>query len=357
MPELRKDYFTNRLVLVSPERIKRPSDFLRADRGSNSGNVDSESISKDCPFCPGNEEMTPPAELVLVPRENLRLKLADSEGERVSGWNVRYFPNKYPAVSTESPIRYTDPPLQSEPAFGYHHVMIVTPRHEDTYFNLSVEQWIDILATVQDRVRWLYSKKTVSYVSVFINSGREAGASFSHAHLQTLTLTKLPPMIEEEAETIHRDMLELSTCSMCKVLSLETNGPRQILSTDYFVSFAPWASTHAYEFWIFPKRHETSFLKVSQKEIEDLSKMLRATLGALGSLLSKPAFNLAFHISSEKKTTKQIHWHLEIYPQIVKWAGLEKGSGVYVNPVPPEDAARVLGSGSRREIAQLIGIT
>ncbi len=351
MPELRKDYFTNRMVLISPERTKRPSDFVSKE------NDFTHLTSTNCPFCPGNELMTPAAELVLVSKDDTLLKLADSENDRVEGWNVRFFPNKFPAVSPDSDVKYSDPPLQGEPAFGYHHVMIVTPHHNATYFDLPVGQWVDVLATIQDRVRWLYSKKTVSYVSVFVNSGSEAGASFSHPHLQTLTLTRLPPLIQEEAETMHQDMVELSQCSMCRVLQLEINGPRKILQTDNFVAFAPWASTSAYEFWIFPKRHETSFLKVSQKEINDLAIMLRASLGALGAALSKPSFNLAFHISSEKKTTKQIHWHLEVYPQIVKWAGLEKGNHVYINQVSPESAAEVLGSAARKELAQIIGIS
>ncbi len=355
MPELRKDYFTRRLVLISPDRIKRPIELSGKKETKNE--VSSNVRSQECPFCPGNEQMTPAAELVLVAREDTLLKLADSDAERVGNWSVRYFPNKFPAVSIDSDVKYTDAPMQSEPAFGYHHVMIVTPNHSATFFTLPVEQWIDVLATVQDRVRWLYSKKTVGYVAVFVNSGFEAGASFGHPHLQTVTLTKLPPMIEEEAEAMHREMAEIGVCPMCKVLSLEINGKRQILATDNFVAFAPWASTHAYEFWIFPKHHETSFLKVSQKEIRDLATILRATLGALGNALSEPSFNIAFHISSEKKTTKQIHWHIEVYPQIVKWAGLEQGSGVYVNPVPPEYAAEVLGAASRKELALIIGIT
>ncbi len=301
--------------------------------------------------------MTPPAELVLVTREDSLLKLADSEEERVKDWTVRYFPNKFPAVSLDSEVKYSDSPLLGEPGFGYHHIMVLTPSHSTTFSTLPVEQWTDILATLQDRVRWLYSKKTVGYVSVFINSGYEAGASFSHPHLQTITLTKLPPVIEEEAQSVYASMMELSVCPMCKVLSIESAGQRKILSTEYFTAFAPWASTHAYEFWIFPKRHETSFLKVSQREIRDLATMLRASLGALGHVLREPAFNLAFHISSEKKTTKQIHWHIEVYPQIIKWAGLEKGSGVFVNPVLPEDAAQVLGAAARRELAQIIGIS
>jgi UDPglucose--hexose-1-phosphate uridylyltransferase len=351
MPELRKDYFSRKLVIVSPERTKRPFEF------KDSGSSEKRLSAKDCPFCPGNEEMTPPAELVLVKRENSLLKLSDSDNERVANWSVRYFPNKYPAVSPDSDVRYSELPLLGEPAFGFHHVMVVTPKHDESFSTLPEEQWIDILATLQDRIRWLYSKKTVGYVSVFVNNGSEAGASFSHPHLQTITLTKLPPTIEEEADSMHSAMVELGACPMCRVINLESGGPRLVISTENFVAFAPWASTHAYEFWIFPKRHETSFLKVSQKEIQDLGTMLRSTLGALGAVLHEPAFNMAFHISSEKKTTKQVHWHIEVYPQVVKWAGLERGSGVYINPVPPETAARELGAAARKQLASLIGIS
>lgn len=348
MPELRKDYFTKKLVLVSTERANRQIE------NPNNWNLNIE--RKDCPFCPGNEDMTPPADLVLVSKENTLLKLTDSDTERVREWSVRYFQNNFPAVTPESGTNYSDYPLQGEPAFGYHHVMVLTPNHSAKLGNLPVEQWMDVLATLQDRVRWLYSKKTVGYVSVFMNNGSEAGSSISHPHLQTLTLTKLPPTIEEEAEMMHESMTELGICPMCKVVNVESSSSRSILSTESFVAFAPWASSHAYEFWIFPKRHETSFLKVSQKEIQDLATMLRSTLGALDSALNGPSYNIAFHISSEKKTTKQIHWHIEVYPQVVKWAGLEQGSGVFINPVPPETAAQKLGAAARRELAQLIGI-
>jgi UDPglucose--hexose-1-phosphate uridylyltransferase len=350
MPELRKDYFSKKLVLVSEERNKRPMGFQPRTRVPPDDR-------ENCPFCPGNEEQTPPADLVLVSKENTLLKLADSDAERVNDWSVRYFPNSYPAVSPDSEPKYSDYPLQGEPAVGYHHVMVVSPDHNATFSTLPQEQWIDVLATLQDRVRWLYSKKTVGYVSVFVNNGYDAGASFSHPHLQTITLAKLPPVIEEEAESVHDSMSELGVCPMCKVVTLESNGPRLILSTEYFVAFAPWASSHAYEFWIFPKRHETSFLKVSQKEIQDIATMLRSTLGGLDSVLNGPSYNIVFHVSSEKKTTKQIHWHIEVYPQVVKWAGLEQGSGVFINPVTPEFAAKQLGAAARKEISTLIGIS
>ena len=143
---------------------------------------------------------------------------------------------------------------------------------------------------------------------------------------------------------------------MCQVVSTETGGPRQILATDFFIAFAPWVSTQGYEFWIYPKRHMTSLLKLSQKEMMDLALMLRSTLGGAAKALESPSLTMVFHSSSEKKTTKQIHWHIEVYPKRTQWSGLELGGGIYVNEVSPEAAAQVLGASARKELAQLVGI-
>ncbi|MEM1524545.1 MAG: DUF4921 family protein [Nitrososphaerales archaeon] len=345
MAELRKDYFLDRFTIISTERANRPFEF-------QSPPVKEE---EKCPFCPGNESQTPPAELVLVLREGSLIKLSDLEGEPIRDWCVRVFPNQYPAVSVSSAEVYGNDPLYSEPAYGYHYIIVATPNHNEAFSQMSVEQWINILTTVQDRVRWLYSKKRVSYVSIFINYGKDAGASQSHPHLQLLTLPRLPPIIEQEALAVQKSMQELGICRMCSILNVESGGPRQILTTSSFVAFCPWAPRHSFEFWIFPKRHQVSFLRTTQKDIKDLAIILRATLGGLAKALNNPSFNLVFHTSSEKKATRQIHWHIEVYPQIEKWAGFERGNGMYIVQVSPERAAEILSSASKRELAGLLG--
>jgi UDPglucose--hexose-1-phosphate uridylyltransferase len=100
----------------------------------------------------------------------------------------------------------------------------------------------------------------------------------------------------------------------------------------------------------------TSFSKITQKEINDLALMMRATLGGMSKTLKDPPFNLAFHLSPEKKNSRQIHWHIEVYPQLSTWSGLERGFGVYVNQIRPEKSAEILGSASRKELAGLVGI-
>ncbi len=346
MVEIRKDYFSDKLAIVASERNVRPNQYRHASPSA-----------EKCSFCPGNEEMTPPADLVLIRRENTLVKQTDSEGEPVRDWIVRSFPNKYPVVTPTAPPSYGEYPHYSEPAVGYHYVLVATPKHDLHFSKIDMEQWTNILACVQDKVRWLYSQKGVSYVLVFANSGKNAGATVDHPHLQIVTIPRLPPTVEAEATMVQNSLSELGVCPMCQVVAAESGGPRQIISTEFYLAFTPWASSHAYEFWIYPKRHQTSILKLSQKELMDLALILRSTLGGMQKALGDCGFNLVLHNSSEKKTTKQIHWHIEVYPKISNWAGLELGGGVFVSETSPEAAAEQLGATSRRELAQLVGIT
>jgi UDPglucose--hexose-1-phosphate uridylyltransferase len=343
MVEIRKDYFTEKLSVTLP------------DRGLKPGQVIPQKAEK-CNFCPGNEEMTLPADLVLVKRGDTLLKQTDSEGDVVKNWSVRIFPARNPVVTPNAPPSYGEPPHYSEPAVGYHYVLVATPKHDQSFSKIDTEQWTNILASLQDKVRWLYSQKGVSYVLVYVNSERDGTPTAIHPSIQIVTMPRVPPLVEEEAETVQTSLNDLGICPMCQVVGTETGGPRQILATDFFIAFAPWVSTHSFEFWIYPKRHMTSLLKLSQKEMMDLALMLRSTLGGMARALDTQTFNMVFHSSSEKKTTKQIHWHIEVFPRRPLWTGLELGGGIYVNDVNPEAAAQVLGASARKELAQLVGI-
>ena len=339
---LRKDYVLEKFVILpdSPEE-----------------NTRSDSAYEECPYCPGNESMTGPAVISLVSKDGMLQRLSDSEGSIIEDWCVRVFQSQYPAVNTASQNNYTDKPLYSEPAYGYHQIVVASPDHKQDLSKISVEQWENVLLVIQERVRWLYTQKSVTYVSIYVDSGREAGTSYDHAHLNIVTFSTIPPIIELEAEGSHRYVNENGNCPSCNIISVELGGPRQILATDSFLAFSPWAPTYPYEFWIYPKRHTTAFSKIPQKEISDLALILRATIGGMSKGLNSPAFNLVFHLSPEKKNSRQIHWHIEVYPQTNKWSGLQRGFGIYVNAVSPESSAEVLGSACRKELAGLVGIT
>ncbi len=339
MGELRKDYVLDRFVIMSKNGTQK-----NAANGK-------------CPYCPGNEGMTEPAVLALVQKDGMLQRLSDSEESCVDDWCVRVFPSNEPAVTTSAKSVYGEKPLYSEPAYGFHYVVVATPDHKHKLTDISVEQWANVLVVIQDRVRWLYTQKSVTYVSIYMDYAKGAGSYLDHPHMDMVTFSTIPPIIEQEADAAHRYMNENGACPMCNVINVESSGPRQVLGSEGFLAFCPWAPTYPHEFWIVPKRHITLFSKITQKEINDLALILRATLGGLSRALNDESFNLVFHLSPEKKNSRQIHWHIEVYPQLAKWSGLERGFGVYINKVTPEYSAEILGSAARKELAGLVGIT
>ena len=337
MGEMRKDFVSDRFMIVGKKEDKTLN-------------------QKKSPFSPGNESMTNPSVLSLVAKAGMLQRLQDSEDDYVTGWSIRVFESKNPAVSINTENTYSDGPHYSEPAYGYHYIVVASPNEKDTFASIDIEQWSNILVVIQDRLRWLYTQKGVTYVSIYANQGEAAGSENDHPHFNIVTFSTIPPIIEAEAEASHKILNEKGVCPMCKTVNAETAGPRQILQTEGFIAFCPWAPSYTYEFWISPKKHTTSFSKITQKEINDLSLILRATLGGLTKIIKNVAYNLVFHLSPEKKNSRQIHWHIEIYPITDPWSGLERGYGVFLNKTSPEQAAEKLGSACRKELARLVGI-
>ena len=336
MGAMRKDYVSERFMIIGKE-----------NKTSN---------LKKSPYAPGNESMTNPSVLSLVAKSGMLQRLQDADDDYVTNWSIRVFESKNPTVSINSENSYSDRPHYSEPAYGYHYVVVASPKEKDTFSTIDTEQWSYVLVVIQDRLRWLYTQKGVTYVSIYINQGEEAGSNNPHPHLNIVSFSTIPPVIEAEAEASHKILNEKGVCPMCQTVNVEMGGPRQILQTEGFIAFCPWAPSYSYEFCISPKKHATSFSKISQKEINDLSLILRATLGGLTKSIKNVSYNLVFHLSPEKKNSRQIHWHIEIYPVTDRWSGLEKGYGIFVNKTSPEQAAKQLGAASRKELAALVGI-
>ena len=246
MGNLRCDHVAERFVIVNPT-AEKPSK------------------TRKNPFKPGNESLTNPSVLSLVLKDGMLQRLQDDEGDFVKNWTVRVVPAINPAVDIEAENSYTDHPLYSEPAYGYHYNIIASPDEKETLATISVEQWGYVLSVIQDRLRWLYTQKGVAYVAIYADSGKNSGTKILHPHLHMMSFSTIPPKIEEEANSSHRILNEKGVYPMSQLVNSESGGPRQILQTEGFIALSPWAPSHPYEFWICPKKHATSFSKISQK--------------------------------------------------------------------------------------------
>jgi len=333
--EIRKDYILDRWVIIASERGKRPTDF--------SVRPSERSKTETCPFCPGNEKMTPPAFLLYIPSAKGVERDRDSNGERRSDWLVRGIPNLYPALRPREPRSLSADELhEREDGVGEHQVVIESPRHDEHLDRARVEQVRLVVQAYIDRLEALSKWK---YVSIFRNHRKEAGASLSHAHSQIIATPIIPKKIANELTASKAYLQSKGSCPYCDILEKERDTDRFICENESFVTLAPWASVYPFEFWLLPKRHQSTMLKLKEGEKGDLARMLRTALGSLAKVLRDPPYTFGFHIAPSAREIEHFHWHLEVYPKLAIQAGFEDSTGIFINVTPPELAAESLRDG------------
>jgi UDPglucose--hexose-1-phosphate uridylyltransferase len=319
MSEFRKDPFHNKWVLIVPKRGKRPHAFF------NEVATEDKILKKDCPFCEGNETMTPPEV------DSFR----NSGKADEPGWKVRVFPNKYPALNREIKIDLKEKKYQKKvEGYGFHEVIAETPSHDKDIYSMNQEELVLVLKMYRKRYRVLKKRKNIKSVFIFKNHGRAAGASLSHSHSQILALPIIPPSVEEEMQIIKKT----KTCVYCGLLKEAFNEKRVLSENSEFVVFAPYASAYPYQLLALPRKHQPFFEEIEDKQITLLSILLKGIFRKYEKLLGKIPFNCFFNLPSKKEG----HWNIQITPKLTIPAGFEKGTGIYINPVPPEIAVTEL---------------
>lgn len=241
----------------------------------------------------------------------------------------------------------------SRPARGYHEILVESPKHDEHPGVARLSQLKLVLGGYLDRLSALSNEPSVRYVSIFRNHGQEGGASLSHAHSQIIGTPLVPKTIEEELRASRAVAKKRNACAYCKLILIERRSPRLIYEKDDFIVFAPWASIFPFEFWVIPKRHSPSLSSIRTDEIRSLAVAMRATLGSLAAALGDPPYNYGFHTAPTVGRHDYYHWHLEVYPRLSTLAGFELSTGMYINTLLPEEAARLLRARVREQIPKL----
>ncbi|MFC1576651.1 galactose-1-phosphate uridylyltransferase [Candidatus Omnitrophota bacterium] len=330
MSQLRRDPITGRWIIVNYEKLAKPEDFKTEKVAKN------DDLSK-CVFCPGNEHMTPP-EIVA----HRKTGQANSPG-----WSIRVVPNKYPALSSTGELEKRGMGVFDRMnGIGVHEVIIDIPEHKLDIADISDSQAAEVIWSYLGRSTDLSKNSTVKYILIFRNYGRSAGASLEHPHSQLIALPIVPKRVNEELHSSQEYFSYKDRCVFCDILTQELNDKDRIIEeNEFFIAFCPFVSRFPYEMWIMPKRHESHFSSIQKEEVGPLGTTLRNTMKKLKKLLNDPPYNYIIHTSPINGHEKEYyHWHIEIMPKLVNVAGFEWGSGFYVNPVPPEIAAKTLNS-------------
>jgi UDPglucose--hexose-1-phosphate uridylyltransferase len=261
---------------------------------------------------------------------------------------VRVVPNTFPALQIEGGLDRRGEGLYDKMhGVGAHEVVIEGPGHDADLTDLTVDHLERVLAAYRERCLDLHRDKRFRYVLIFKNHGPAAGATLEHTHTQLIATPIIPLILQEELEGSRRYYELKERCIFCDIVAQETdenNGRRVVSVTDHFLAIEPFAPRFPFETWILPRTHRASFPAMSDgAEVRDLAAMLKDTLTRLNRALDRPPFNFVIHTAPVAEgDVDYYHWHLEIMPKLTRVAGFEIGSGFYINPTPPEDAAQYL---------------
>ncbi len=332
MSELRKDPVIGRWVIISTERGKRPSEFHQCAAPVKSG---------FCPFCIGNEEKTPPT--IVTYRDEDNSEDGDNESP---DWNIRIVANKFPALKVEGELnRAGDGLYDMMNGIGAHEIIIESPNHSDTLATITVQHFEDILRAYRDRIVDLKKDKRLSYILIFKNHGEAAGASLEHSHSQLIALPIIPKRVAEEIDGALAYYRYKERCVFCDIIRQEISQKKRIVTENHdFLAVTPYAPKAPFEVWILPKFHEPRFEDSKEGIFESLSLIFSDVLKRLNKVLNSPPYNFVLHTSPTQNNDNMdhYHWHFEIMPKLTKTAGFEWGSGFYIIPTPPEEAAEFL---------------
>jgi len=334
MPELRKDPIVGRWVIIATERGKRPIDFKHEiDNFSKEG----------CPFCEGNESKTP-AEIFAI---------RDAHSHpNTPGWEVRVVPNKFPALRIEGDMEKMGVGIYDRMnGIGAHEVIIESKEHDKRIEAHSIESLTKVFEAYRIRSKDLENDLRFKYILIFKNEGSSAGASLSHPHSQLIATPVTPKRVKEELIGAQQYFEYKDRCVFCDVMREEQHQKsRLVYENEHFLSFCPFASRFPFEVMILPKRHDPDFHSIQSNELKGFADAMKVTLSKLAKSLNKPQYNYIIHTSPVRwkrrgywTTIEQdYHWHVEIMPRLTKVAGFEWGTGFYINPTIPEEAAKYL---------------
>lgn len=329
MPELRQEPITGRWIVIATERAQRPENFTQTEKEETHSNT-------TCPFCYGNEQLTPPEVMAYRP--------PDTQPD-TPGWKVRVVPNKFPAfVIEEEPQTGKRDMYNYMAAVGSHEVIINSPDHNKNPALLSNKEIVSIISAYKDRYTALKKNRKIKYILIIVNHGKKAGASLEHPHAQLFGSPVIPINVREELHGSSNYYKNHGRCIFCDIIREELRTKiRVILDTKHFLVFCPFASRSPFETWILPKKHNSHFEELSPQEVNNLSSVIRLTLAKLYKGLNDPAYNYYIHTSPCKSLSRpDYHWHIEIFPKLNIQAGFEMGSGIMINIARPEDTAAFL---------------
>lgn len=296
--QVRKHYYADWYVVIAPQRSQRPKRTLAR-----------------VPLSQKNS--------LHHPIENVAPVYEIPGSQESSDWIVKVIPNGYPAFTADN-----------EYARGTQEIVLETPRLDTPFHKLTVPEIKQVLHAYQHRAAAL--QREYSYVSIFKNQGEMAGATLDHTHSQIIATDIIPPEVEHDRNALTQYQYANQTSVLCDVIRHEiTQNRRVVIPSRHTTTVCPYASQFPLEAWIIPHQQHYSIATLSEEEVYSVADHLKGVAIALAG----NGIDFNYHLM-EGVSDALNHFCIKIAPRITLWGGFELNTGVPINPVSPEFAAR-----------------
>ncbi len=347
MPELRRDPVVGYWTIISTERSRRPIEFMPRDIAEE----------RPCPFCEGKESETTP-EIYAIRKSGSK--------PNGPGWFVRTISTRAPILSSESQSnRFEQGIYDLMEGVGVHELVIESPRHCHSLDELEPADIEKVIQVYIQRLNAIGKDPRFKFALLFKNHGLISGAArdvIHHTRSQLIATPVTPKRVKEELVAARNYFERRGRCVFCDILRQEeTEGARVVSQNKAFFAFCPFASRSPFEVWILPRRHQADFGKLDPASHLDFASILKECLAKIRTLLNDPPYNFILHTAPYchapkegywKTIEEDYHWYWQISPRLTHDAGFEWGTGIHINPTPPEDAAYLLRETKTAERSQ-----
>ena len=326
-PHRRKNILTGEWVLVSPHRTKRPW------QGKKDKPQEVERLTYDpnCYLCPGNER---------------------AGGAKNPDYTGTYsFQNDFAALLQGPEETFKEGLLEAESESGICKVICYHPNHSLTLPLMEVGDIIEVINLWQKEYTTLGSDPNINHVQIFENKGAIMGCSNPHPHGQIWAQRSIPQEVQKKVVRQKSYWEQKNSSLLGDYLQQELNAKERIvLENESFVALVPYWAVWPFETMIVPKRHVTSILELTQKEVANYASILKALTIKYDNLFETSfPYSAGIHQSpTDGKDNSHWHMHMSFYPPLLRSAEVKKfmvGYEMFANPqrdITAEQAAQRL---------------
>lgn len=338
MPEFRQNPITKEWAVIATERSRRPGEFKVKDEDPKIV------LSKD-PLLEGHEQLPVPQG---TPQEVFAIRKKDTK-PNTPGWSVRVVPNPFPIVDGDKAGKVKTSGLyRSQKGIGFHEV-VVTKDPMKSEAEMSVAELTGVVEAFQDRYIKQGAKSYIKNIVVFKNHRKGGGSSLPHPHHQIAGSPLIPQDVANELSSAKRFMSKTKKNIFQEIRKQEQRGTRVVYQNKEFLVFCPFFSALPFETWIMPKKPSPRFETMTDAQKKMFADALQALLGKAWNTLENPPFNWYIRTAPfDGKSHDSFQWYLRFFPRLNIQAGFEFGTGMMVNTVAPESAAKFLRQAKRK---------